>query len=119
MFYYNQNRVTPNDQTKDNNISQFTNSNSQMNNSQTEVKQQTNVNGLTKQGVEALNSNEFETLQNARLDLVGELQAIIQYDHHIHELNPPQAAKATWEDIRDEELVHVGELLALHPINNL
>lgn len=58
------------------------------------------------------NANDFETLQNARKDLVGELEAIIQYDDHLHKTNN-DIAKATWENIRDEEMVHVGELLGL------
>lgn len=61
------------------------------------------------------NSNgviDFETLQNARRDLIGELDAIVQYDDHLHKTNVG-LAKETWVDIRDEELVHVGELLGL------
>lgn len=54
----------------------------------------------------------FQTLQNARKDLIGEWQAIIQYDEHLHTTDI-DAAKATWKNIRDEELVHVGELLGL------
>ena len=56
--------------------------------------------------------NDFETLQNARKDLVGELDAIIQYDDHLHRTDN-ELAKSTWENIRDEELTHVGELLGL------
>ena len=55
---------------------------------------------------------DFETLQNARKDLIGELEAIIQYDDHLHKTNV-DAAKSTWIDIRNEELVHVSELLGL------
>lgn len=61
------------------------------------------------------NSNnviDFETLQNARKDLIGELQAIIEYDDHLHKTNN-ETARATWENIRNEEMVHVGELLGL------
>lgn len=54
----------------------------------------------------------FETLQNARKDLIGELDAIVQYDNHLHATDN-KIAKATWENIRDEELTHVGELLGL------
>lgn len=57
-------------------------------------------------------ANDFETLQNARKDLVGEIDAIIQYDDHLHKTDN-ELAKATWENIRDEELTHVGELLGL------
>ena len=55
---------------------------------------------------------DYDALQKARKDLIGELDAVIQYDDHIHTSNV-EAAKATWTDIRDEELVHVGELLGL------
>ena len=55
---------------------------------------------------------DFNALQKARKDLIGELDAVIQYDDHIHPTTV-EAAKATWVDIRDEELVHVGELLGL------
>ena len=58
------------------------------------------------------NAVDFDALQNARKDLIGELDAVIQYDDHIHRTNN-EAAKATWVDIRNEELVHVGELLGL------
>lgn len=55
---------------------------------------------------------DFETLQNARRDLIGELDAIIQYDDHLHKTNV-EIAKETWVNIRNEELTHVGELLGL------
>ena len=55
---------------------------------------------------------DFEALQNARKDLVGEIDAIIQYDDHIHNSNN-ELANQTWEDIKHDELVHVGELLGL------
>lgn len=55
---------------------------------------------------------DFETLQNARRDLIGEIEAIIQYDDHLHKTNI-DVAKQTWKNIRDEELTHVGELLGL------
>lgn len=58
------------------------------------------------------NDTIFETLQKARKDLIGELDAIIQYDYHLHATSS-EIAKATWEDIRNEEIVHVGELLGL------
>lgn len=56
--------------------------------------------------------NDFQLLQQARLDLVGEIEAVIQYDNHIQSTQNP-VARQTWTDIRDEELVHTGELLAL------
>lgn len=57
-------------------------------------------------------NGDFETLQNARRDLVGEIDAIIQYDDHLHKTGI-DIAKQTWRNIRDEELTHVGELLGL------
>lgn len=57
-------------------------------------------------------TGNFDTLQNARKDLIGEIQAIIQYDEHLHSTNV-DLARQTWKNIRDEELTHVGELLGL------
>ena len=54
----------------------------------------------------------FDTLQKARQDLIGEIQAVIEYDAHIHSTND-RMARQTWQHIKNEELVHVGELLAL------
>jgi hypothetical protein len=55
---------------------------------------------------------DFDTLQKARQDLIGEIQAVIEYDAHLRSTND-RLAKATWENIKNEELVHVGELLGL------
>ena len=54
----------------------------------------------------------FDTLQKARQDLIGEIQAVIEYDAHIHSTND-RLARQTWQNIKNEELVHVGELLGL------
>ena len=54
----------------------------------------------------------FDTLQKARQDLIGEIQAVIEYDAHLHSTNNP-VARQTWEHIKNEELAHVGELLGL------
>ena len=54
----------------------------------------------------------FDTLQKARQDLIGEIQAVIEYDAHIHSTND-RLARQTWQSIKNEELVHVGELLGL------
>ena len=54
----------------------------------------------------------FDTLQKARQDLIGEIQAVIEYDSHLHSTNN-SLAKQTWESIKNEELVHIGELLGL------
>lgn len=57
-------------------------------------------------------ADEFLTLQQVKKDLVGEIDAVLQYDQHIHESNNKLAIQ-TWKHIRDEELVHIGELLSL------
>lgn len=74
--------------------------------------QNNNYSGNNTNGINLTSPDCFETLQNARKDLVGELDAIIQYDDHLHSTNI-EIARATWRSIRDEELTHVGELLGL------
>ena len=54
----------------------------------------------------------FDTLQKARQDLIGEIQAVIEYDAHIHSTND-KMAKESWKNIKNEELTHIGELLGL------
>ena len=54
----------------------------------------------------------FDTLQKARQDLIGEIQAVIEYDAHLRSTND-RLARQTWQSIKSEELVHIGELLAL------
>ena len=56
--------------------------------------------------------DNFETLQKARQDLIGEIQAVIEYDTHLHSTTD-RLAMETWLSIKNEELVHIGELLAL------
>lgn len=58
------------------------------------------------------NDNEFTTAQNCREDIIGELQAITQYENHYHATDDP-SAKATILDIMNEEKVHVGQLFGL------
>ena len=58
------------------------------------------------------NNNNFTTVQNARLDVVGELEAIVQYENHLAQTNDESAKKAI-ADIVKEEKVHVGQLLGL------
>lgn len=53
-----------------------------------------------------------ELMQALRHDIAGELEAIFLYDAHYHATDDP-AAKAVLADIRDEEKVHVGELITL------
>ena len=54
----------------------------------------------------------YDALQKARQDLIGEIQAVIEYDAHAHSTND-SVARQTWISIKNEELVHVGELLGL------
>ena len=49
----------------------------------------------------------FETLQKARQDLVGEIQVIMENDTHIR-ITHDRLADETWENIKGEELTHVG-----------
>lgn len=56
--------------------------------------------------------NNFTTLQNARLDVVGELDAIIQYESHLNQTNV-ESAKNAISDIVKEEKLHVGQLMGL------
>ena len=58
------------------------------------------------------NDMDFRTIQNAREDLVGEIDAIIQYSNHLRATDN-RAAQLTTRDIIHEEMVHVGELMSL------
>ena len=53
-----------------------------------------------------------ELIQELRLDIAGELEAIYLYDAHVLATDDP-IAKAVLGDIRDEEKAHIGELMAL------
>lgn len=53
-----------------------------------------------------------ELMQALRHDISGELEAIFLYDAHYHATDDP-VAKMVLADIRDEEKVHVGELITL------
>lgn len=57
-------------------------------------------------------SNKFQTIQNTREDIIGELDAIIQYENHYVQTTET-SAKTTFRSIADEEKVHVGELFGL------
>ena len=57
-------------------------------------------------------TNQFTTVQNARLDAVGELEAIVQYETHLAQTND-ESAKKTISDIIKEEKLHVGQLFGL------
>ncbi len=54
----------------------------------------------------------FVTIQNTREDIIGELDAIIQYDNHLGQTND-QRARQTISDIMREEKLHVGQLFGL------
>jgi len=56
--------------------------------------------------------NHNITTQNARADIIGELDAIIQYENHLDITEDP-AAKQTILDIVNEEKMHVGQLFGL------
>lgn len=74
--------------------------------------QMNNQNRFQQERTGRLASSEFANIQKAREDLIDEIGAIIQYDDHIYSTSN-EAARQTWIDIRNEEMVHVGELLAL------
>lgn len=57
-------------------------------------------------------SNVMIISQNTREDIIGELDAIIQYENHIEQTND-LLAKETLMDIVKEEKVHVGQLFGL------
>ena len=57
-------------------------------------------------------SNSFITAQNAREDIVDELEAIIQYSNHL-EQTADMAAQTTIADIVKEEKLHVGQSFGL------
>jgi len=56
--------------------------------------------------------SNVELMQALRHDIAGELEAIFLYDAHYHATDDP-VAKEVLGDIRDEEKVHVGELITL------
>ena len=56
--------------------------------------------------------NKSELKTAIRTDLIGELEAIDQYNAHINATDN-QLARAVWTDIMNEEKTHVGELLTL------
>lgn len=56
--------------------------------------------------------NQNITIQNVRADIIGELDAIIQYENHL-DVTQNAAAKQTIADIINEEKMHVGQLFGL------
>lgn len=60
-----------------------------------------------------LMENNLSTMaQNTRLDIIGELDAIIQYETHINSSVDP-VYRSALQDIVNEEKVHVGQLFGL------
>ena len=57
-------------------------------------------------------ANSFMTAQNCREDIIGELDAITQYENHYYATDDP-VARATILDIMNEEKLHVGQLFGL------
>ena len=53
-----------------------------------------------------------ELIQAIRLDIASELEAIYIYDAHV-QATDDEMAKKVISNIRDEEKVHVGELMTL------
>lgn len=53
-----------------------------------------------------------ELVEAVRKDISGELEAINQYNAHLNATDN-ELARRVWMHIRDEERVHVGELLTL------
>ena len=56
--------------------------------------------------------NGVLTAQNARLDIIGELEAIVMYQNH-YDATDDEDARRTIHDIMEEEKVHVGQLFGL------
>ncbi len=53
-----------------------------------------------------------KNLKNLRQDLIGELEAINQYQEHINETDS-QEIKEILEHIRDDEKEHIAELIEI------
>lgn len=51
-----------------------------------------------------------ELAQKIRKDIIGELEAIIQYEEHAMSTNNAKMQKI-WKDIASEEKIHIGELM--------
>ena len=57
-------------------------------------------------------NDRFVTIQNAREDIIGELEAIIMYEKHLIQTKDIKAQE-TIRDIVKEEKLHVGQLFGL------
>ena len=58
------------------------------------------------------NMTNYQLAENTRADIIGELDAIIQYERHISQSNN-QIVNRTLTDIVNEEKLHVGQLFGL------
>lgn len=58
------------------------------------------------------NMTNYQLAENTRADIIGELDAIIQYERHIAQSNN-QIVNRTLTDIVNEEKLHVGQLFGL------
>ena len=56
--------------------------------------------------------SDLDLLEAIRLDIIGELGAISQYDRHAAETNNPKAKKV-WQNIANDERSHAGMLFTL------
>lgn len=56
--------------------------------------------------------NNYSNIQNCRADIIGELEAIIQYNAHLEQTDN-EKTKETIKDIMLEEMIHVGQLFGL------
>lgn len=62
--------------------------------------------------METNNMGKLQLAQNTRADIIGELDAIIQYENHIASSNDT-VVNQTLRDIASEEKVHVGQLFGV------
>lgn len=58
------------------------------------------------------NITNYQLAETTRADIIGELDAIIQYERHISQSNN-QVVNRTLTDIVNEEKLHVGQLFGL------
>lgn len=56
--------------------------------------------------------SNYQLAENTRADIIGELDAIIQYERHIQSSNN-EIVNRTLTDIVNEEKLHVGQLFGL------
>ena len=62
--------------------------------------------------LDSQNKGRTLTAQNTRADIIGELDAIMQYQSH-YDATDDQSARGTILDIMNEEKLHVGQLFGL------